>query len=273
LSIALLLVVGFGSSVLAEEAWRELHARISDDRDRMAHSLEQAHALLLARAIAEDDAASAERLRRRVPEIREHGYGLLPQIRASAERGHQPPRRTRYSLDDLSRSHREELRDAAALAVRAAEPAAEPLATLVDEFQRLHARLQNLEDHLDYHAEWQVAVVEYRDYFVARNRLASQVRQLAELMERGEEPERADRMRSEVVGELVGFAPAAGLRIERGPAGRALLPVEIVTDIDEQPASRCASAGDASTPSKRPRPAPRSIRSATCNASRPTRWC
>ena len=213
------------------EAWRTVHDRLLGERDRMARDLDTAHAALLARARAANDTDAINRLRPEAPGARQHGYGLLPEIVAGGALESQPPRRSSYSLDALSTSYTSDIRDAATLAQKIAAEPGLPLGPRVDEFERLRDRLQNMEDHLDYHARWQVAVVEYRDYFARRNRIAGRVRRLVDLLEQGAPQEEIELLRGEVLEEISTFLPAAGLRIERGPAGRAVLPVEVVTDI------------------------------------------
>jgi hypothetical protein len=215
------------------EPWRHVHAWLGVERDRMAEDLERAHAALLRRARAAGDAAAIEKLHDEPPRPRQHGYGVLPEIVASPPRRAIRPDRTRYALETLSTAYAADLRDAALLAARSGDDAGLPLAPWVEEFRRLRDRMRNLEDHLDYHARWQVAVVEYRSWFGERNRLADRARELVELIERGGPAERVAAVRRELMPRLAPFRPVAGLAVERETAGGVVLPVEIGTDIED----------------------------------------
>jgi len=233
LPLLLLLLTGDPSSVPAPEPWRHVHRWLEERRDQMAAELEQAHATLLARARAQRDELLIAKLRGAPPGPRRHGYGVLPEIVDSPLRGPVHPRRRSYSLESLSTAYAPAFRDAALLARRSATEPDLPLEPWVDEFQRLRDRMRNLEDHLDYHARWQVAIVEHRAWFTRRNRIADRTRGMVEAIERGAPDDEVETLRREVLQKLAPFRRAPGLAIER--SGDALvLPVEVTTDIDDE---------------------------------------
>jgi hypothetical protein len=233
LPLLLLVLMGHPFAAAAAEPWRDVYRWLEGRRDQMAEELEQAHTTLLARARAQRDELLIAKLRGAPPSPRRHGYGVLPEIVDSPLRGPVHPRRRSYSLESLSTAYAPAFRDAALLARRSTAGPDLPLAPWVDEFQRLRERMGNLEDHLDYHARWQVAIVEHRAWFTRRNRIAERTRGMVEAIERGAPDEEVEALRREVLLKLAPFRPASGLAIER--AGDALvLPVEVATDIDDE---------------------------------------
>jgi hypothetical protein len=213
--------------------WGYVHRWLSEQRDRMAQDLETAHATLLARARAAGDEALVEKLRIEPPRPRPHGYGILPEIVDDGPLEPVEARRTTYSLEWLSTSFTGDFRDAGVLAARVDAEDELPLEPWAEEFLRLRKRMTLFEDHLDYHAKWQVEVVRYGDWFGERNRIIERVRELRELEAQGAPRERIEAVRAEVLHRIGPFRPTAGLRLTRRPDGARVLGLRVSTDIDD----------------------------------------
>jgi hypothetical protein len=213
--------------------WEHVHGWLGAERDRMALDLEVAHASLLARARAADDEALIERLRVEPPRPRPHGYGILPEIVDDPPLQPVAPQRNRYSLKTLSTAYVRDFRDAAVLAGRTVSEPELPLAPWVEEFERLRDRMTHLEDHLDYHAKWQVEVVAHEAWFRRHNRIIERVQEMVELQDRGAPPERVDEVRDEVLRWLAPFRATPGLRIAERDEGGYRLGIEVCTDIED----------------------------------------
>jgi len=212
--------------------WEHVVAWLRAERDRMAEQLAAAHAALGARASERGRSDLLARLAGTPPVPRRAGYAVLPEITApAAAAGPAAPRQTRYSLDALSAAFPRDVRDAALLAARVAADPRLPLEPWVAEFERLRARLRQVEEHLGYHAWWQVAVTEHGAYFRARARLADLARRLSESPPGSSA---AAGLRARLREEGLVFVPARGLRIERSPEGGAVLPVAVTTDIEDE---------------------------------------
>jgi hypothetical protein len=224
--LALLLL---GPSILAagSPAWRQNHDRLSTQRDHLAEDLASAHAVLLSRARLEQPALVPQLAQ--PPASRTHGYGIVPGLREDELEAPVTARERTYSLERLAGELENDLHDAATLVVAAA---GSPLEAQVAELERLRKRLRNVEEHLDYHAYWQRAVVEQSDFFAARNRLVAEMRELNAERRGGGPPERiAERSRA-LLERLAPFTPTPGLRIETREGGQQVLPVVIHTDIE-----------------------------------------
>jgi hypothetical protein len=218
----------------AAAPWEHVHGWLTEHRDRMAQDLETAHVTLLARARAAGDEALVERLRIEPPRPRPHGYGVLPEIVDDPPPAPIEARRTTYSLQALSTRVPQDFRDASVLAGRVPHEPDLPLVPWVDEFLRLRDRMRNLEDHLDYHAKWQVEVVAYREWFGKRNRIIDRVRELRELQERNAPPEEIEAVQAEVLRRLSPFRPTPGLRLGRREDGARVLELTVATDVDDE---------------------------------------
>ena len=212
-----------GESSGPEKGWRAVHDRLSAGCEAMASDLEAAHAALVERA--GDDEEAVARLSPEPVALRPPGYGVLPAIVGDAPRDEVRPEQKRYSLEQLQREFPQEFRMATILARQAGDPD-RPLLSQADELERLQGRMQNLEDHLGYHAYWQEAVVEFPEFFEARNLVVARVRGLE-----GAEDERSWR---EILAELAPFERTEGLRIEERADGRRALPVTVMTDIVDE---------------------------------------
>jgi len=215
-------------------AWEYVHAWLAAERDTMARDLATAHTVLLARARAAGDEELIEALDIEPPRPRPHGYGILPEWTEDAPLASVETRRNTYSLSTLSTAYTSDFRDASVLAARATDEPDLPLAPWVAEFQRLSDRMQNLEDHLDYHAKWQIEAVAYRKWFARRNRIVDQVAEMVRLEREGAPAAQVERIRREVLGRLAPFRPTPGLRVERRADGLRVLVLDVATDIDDE---------------------------------------
>jgi len=216
----------------AAEPWRYVHAWLAAERDRMVSDLESAHHVLVERARAAGETALIEKLSD-PPSPRPHGWGILPEIIEDKPIETVETRSTVYSLETLSTSFTGDFRDAAVLAARVASAGGPPLESEVDEFVRLRERMRNLEDHLDYHAKWQVEVVAYRAWFGERNRIIEKVRALRELERRRAPAEEIAALRAEILDRLAPFRPTPGLRLTRRRDGTRVLKLRVSTDIED----------------------------------------
>jgi len=218
-----------GPAILASgsPAWRQSHDRLRTQRDHLVEDLASAHAVLLSRARLEQPALVPQLTQ--PPASRPHGYGIVPELREDGPEAPVTARERTYSLERLAGELENDLHDAATLVVAAA---GSPLEAQVAELERLRERLRNVEEHLDYHAYWQRAVVEQSDFFAARNRLVAEVRELNAERRGGGPPERiAERSRA-LLERLAPFTPTPGLRIETREGGQQVLPVVLLTDIE-----------------------------------------
>lgn len=224
--LALLLL---GPTILASgsPAWRQVYDRLRTQRDHLVEDLAQAHAVLLSRARLEQPALVPQLTE--PPASRLHGYGIVPELREDRPEAPVTALERSYSLTRLADDLENDLHDSANLVVAAAGL---PLDVQVAELERLRARLSNVEEHLDYHAYWQRAVVEQSDFFAARNRLLAEMRELNANRQSGAPPEQiAERSRA-LLEHLAPFTPTPGLRIETRDGGQQVLPVVLYTDIE-----------------------------------------
>ncbi len=123
-------------------------------------------------------------------------------------------------------------RDAASLGSRAAEDPAAPLESLVVEFERLHPKLRNLDDHIDYHSMWQQAAIDDAEFFARQNRIHARAvewnRSRASL-----DPQASDAARVEIAELVAPFRPTPGLTIELEASGTRVLRISVATDITD----------------------------------------
>jgi hypothetical protein len=208
-------------------AWRESHDRLCAQRDRLAEELASAQAVLLSRARLEQPALVPQLSQ--PPASRPHGYGIVPELREDGPEAPVTARENAYSLERLEGELQNDLHDAATLVAAAT---GSPLEAQVLELERLRKRLRNFEEHLDYHATWQRAIVEQPDFFADRNRLVAEARELNAERRGGGPPERiAERSRT-LLERIAPFTPTPGLRIETREGGSQVLPVALYTDIE-----------------------------------------
>lgn len=218
------------SSAPATLPWQQVATWLDGEVARFTQSLGAAHAALLQRAKAANDEAAVERLQPLPPQPRARGYGLLPPIRPDLPVRTTPIGSRRYALEDVSVMYARDLRDAALLAVRAAD-ASTPHGAHVDEYLRLKGRHDLLQKQIAYHRYWQDAVPRYEAYFQGRNRIAVKVDRMLLLRTDPQKAAEAAALHDEIQAELAPFVPTKGLRIEAGDAGALRLQVEVLTDV------------------------------------------
>lgn len=201
-------------------------------RDVFARDLEAAHGALMERAEREGSGL-VEKLKDEKPVKLRTGYGLLPELRADSPAAPVTPRERTYSLEVLSTGFAREIRDAALLVPATADGGAD-LGRLVNRCLELRGRLTDLDEHIAYHAQWQVSVREQTGYFAGRNELVARARTLQSLRAAKGPPAQIAELYSALRGEIAPFVPTGGLRIERAPDGSMKLPVTVWTDIADE---------------------------------------
>ncbi len=211
--------------------WQRVVEWLRGERDRFADDLKQAREVLLERALREQPALG-ERLAE-PPEPRRRGYGQVPEVKPGKAEREVVPRRRTYSLERLSAGVATGLRDAAVLARTAAEDSRAPLEPMVTELERLRRRLRHLESSIAYHAHWQRSVLAQPHFYAGRNELVARVVEWRAAEDAGE-ADRAAALQAEVVRRVATFEPRPGLRVEQRPDGQRVLPVVVVTDIDDR---------------------------------------
>ena len=202
------------------------------ERDRLADDLRRLHGRLVERARVEDPTLVA-RLEEAPPKTLARGYGRLPEVRPDEPLRSIPLRETTYSLEFSSRAYSLAFRDASILAARAEEDPELPLEWAVGEYERIQKRMRNLDDNLAYQEFWQPELVSSREFFDERNEVLAQVRELRTLRESGEDAERLARLEREVRQAVAPFYPTPGLAVSVTEEGRRILPVTVVTDIED----------------------------------------
>ncbi|MEM7305772.1 MAG: hypothetical protein AAF682_03835 [Planctomycetota bacterium] len=206
---------------------------LREERDRFSSDLDRARAALLARADREDQALAQE-LRGKPAPVRERGYRVLPRLLDDPPQVDVTPRSTSYSLAGISTAYAWAVRDAAVLARVADERPADALGPLVERYERLRKKLKNLDEHISYHAYWQERAVLDNAFFAGRNALLAVVEEWNRLRESGVDPERSAELRRSWMEQLAPFRPAEGLALEHTADGALVLPVTVVTDIEDE---------------------------------------
>lgn len=222
---------GAGPPPPPAEAWRAAYEGLDARCGEMARDLASAREVLLERA-AGDDAATA-RLREEDVVLRPAGYGVLPEILDNLPRSAVEPTEKRFSLETLPREFGPALEEAAGLAARARETD-RPLPRLIDDFERLQEDLRTFEEHVGYHGYWQRAVREYPRFFEHNNEAVARVREIDAAARAGAPATETEARLREVVAGLAPFRVTPGLAIETREDGSRVLPVTLLTDIDDE---------------------------------------
>jgi len=113
-------------------------------------------------------------------------------------------------------------------------PDAVEIEPLVTSFEQSLKQLRNLEDNLDYHEQWQNAVVRSPVYFRNKNKLVALARQMNMLITNNESPQRVAELREQLVQSVASFRSTSGLSILSLNEGQKVLPVTVCTDIEDQ---------------------------------------
>ena len=209
--------------------WKGVLERLRADRDRLSGRLETAHETLLSRA-RKDQPDLVERLSPEPPAARPTGYCVLPEIEGDPPLAPVEPKETVYSMESLGRSLHRDLIDARALIDREIRDPVTPLKPQVEEFERLRDRLESVEEHVEYHAQWQQAVGDQAEYFAMRNRLVLSVRE----WRRQHAADETTSLDKTTLRAIAPFNVTEGLSIEETESGDRVLAVTVWTDIEDR---------------------------------------
>jgi len=211
--------------------WEIVLDWIKEQRSRMSADLEVAHSVLYARAENENPDL-AKRLPPEAPRPLVWGYGILPELGENDPLKTIQPRETVYSIQSLSTMFSTEFRDAAVLARRAQEQRPMSLTWAVEEFERLKARMANLDQRISYHEFWQKDIAEKPAWYDRRNEIVALARQRRLLHESGTFAERVAELDREIQSLGAPFQPQPGLVIEKADNGTRILRVRVASDIE-----------------------------------------
>lgn len=178
----------------------------------------------------------ATRLEAEPPKAQVSGYGLLPELTPdppAAARARVAPYAVRFPLKRAVDSSAETLAAATALLETSITPQRAPLAPLVDEFEKLRTALESIENDLGYHEFWQPDALAAPGHYNRNNRLAQRIAELQTLMSSPGAEARVAALGAELTDEVAPFEPQPGARVQALPDGRLVLPVTILTDIDD----------------------------------------
>jgi hypothetical protein len=212
--------------------WEHVLEDLKIKRNRLSSHLQTAHKALLPRAL-KDEPELVKKLSLDPPQPRPNGYGILPPIRQNESLKTVMPSEQSYSLEELSRWVKEDLRDGVYLVERVRTNPVPALESLAAEFERLNKRLRNLEEHLTYHAKWQKTVIEQDAIFSERNRILGLVREMQVTLLSGHSPKRVAILRQKINETLAPFSHTRGLAIQTLKNGLQLLEVSVYTDIED----------------------------------------
>jgi len=217
------------TSVTAQFAWEPKLHELRDRTDAFFASLQTIHHVLVSRAEAENPEL-LPRVSLELPEPREVGYGLLPEVKEAASQTPVKPSKTVYSLQGLEKWIAVEETKADELAAQLSMGA--DLESLVEKFEPLLDDFRNMEEHLSYHDQWQRSVVTHPLFFQEKNQLLPLAQQLSDLIGIEESAERVQQLRREIVDLMAPFRPAGGIKLRIGGEGGLILLVTVCTDIE-----------------------------------------
>ena len=203
-------------------------------RDQTGSMLSAALSTLLERARAAGETDLVARLLYEPPEILARGYGVLPEITDDPSTRTRALAETRFSIEALLRSAKQQADAADALATARRPASNSNLEDLVTDYEAQRDHLQNLDEQLAYHAYWQDAVADYPDYFETRNQIVSLVRELKDARDRGEPQQHLAALETEARARAAPFVPTKGLAIRTKRDGTHVLPVTLLTDITDK---------------------------------------
>ena len=231
--------------------WQEKHQAAQQQRDRIFAQLNIARSAL-ERKIHKENTSLLARLQPPAP--RATGYQLLPSVKKNLPTLTVKPTQTLYSLkwlEDRFNEQQEKINQWLSQIPRAAtvkapgtdieilEIQAPPdIEALVDDFEQFLKTLRTLENHLDYHSQWQSSIRRYPAFFHNKNKLVSLIREMNQLILDMEAPsndtsEQITALRQQIMQRLAPFQASPGLRIINTPEGSKILPVTVCTDIED----------------------------------------
>ena len=164
------------------------------------------------------------------PKQQPTGYGLLPTLKRDAAESTRGPYTTTYSLEKLTERLSAARRDLELLKASSSVPGTKQDG--VDEFIRLRKALDNLDEHIKYHAYWQRAAVDHKRWYGKRRPLADKAQAMMTTWRAKSQTRHADR--AELVSLLSPFKPSkAGIRCVRGEKDALTLTVTVTTDVPQ----------------------------------------
>ena len=212
-------------------SWQQVLSSLEEQLDKLSIIMDDIRNELLMRAYNENS-DFVERLYLE-PLIR-RGYQNLPKIEPNPPLAAITPRTKTYSLENLQNRFTTVLHDTIELKNKNFITPRVALESLVTEFERLRWQLRNLESHLAYHAQWQLAAVEHVGFYAERNRIAATIREMLALQKNRGPPDLIDRLRQEIDESVSNFRPTTNLKIQVNEDGTQILSVTLYTDIDDE---------------------------------------
>jgi hypothetical protein len=167
------------------------------------------------------------------------GYGLIPDILPDSPKSDRKPYRNNYSLERLTERLSLIVRDIALLESEHFHDAEATGSTA--EFIRIRKVLDNLDEHIKYHALWQSTVLKHAQWYAKRRPLAHRARALMKAVESGASQKKIDALGSGIVDALKPFERVAhSISCTRSNGGLVLV-MSIETDIENGPIKRAFS--------------------------------
>ncbi len=208
--------------------------QLAGERDRARGDLAAAMGKL--RDLVADDRSDLLDRLHMSPPVR-HGYRVLPRLDADAPV--EPVRLSRsvYSLRAWAGAVPRLIGDIGALGRPVRVAGFDRPEKLVSRFEGLRKRLRLFERNIEYHTYWQQAVIDYPRFFATKNEIAVTARRLMDVQRKApgsaQSTAAAARLRADIVERVATFRRTPGLAIRRAPGDRFVLPVTVVTDIQD----------------------------------------
>ena len=161
-----------------------------------------------------------------------HGYRLLPRVDANAPLASVRLVRSVFSLEAWSKAVPRLVGDIDALGRRVRSSAAGRPVKLVTGFEGLRKRLRLFEKNLKYHGHWQQAVIDYSRFFAGKKKIAALARRLMET--RDQTGASAMALRERIARLIFRFRRTRGLAVRTRAGNRHVLPVTVVTDVENE---------------------------------------
>ena len=126
---------------------------------------------------------------------RRSGYQNIPAIKPNSPLASVTPRTQTYSLEKLQKRFETHVRGSVELNEQVLVTPSPTLEPQVVEFERLRWQLRNMEKHLAYHVQWQLAAAEQVGFYAERNRIAASIGEMQTLEENGGSADRIAELR------------------------------------------------------------------------------
>ena len=233
---ALIAPVWVASAATVAADWEEALGTVTTQRDEIVELVRRAHGALVARATEEEKPGLLARLQPTPPTARLVGYRVLPKLLPDAPPGPKTPRApfaARFSLKTLANRSTAVLASAHELEGGVGKSSGPPLSSLVDDYLALTRNLRSIENGLSYQSVYQPDIRRAFGWYTQRNRIADRVRHVIDLLGDPTTVEAAKTLRSEIVADIAPFRPHSRLAMVRGDDGSLVLPVTVVTDIQD----------------------------------------